>query len=69
MELFLQTMFKLLRGYLASVLTSLRALHKPSRGVSKITTDGLSLRRFPEVSSIIRHSSGIGHLSVYSTVT
>ena len=67
MQLLLQTSLHLVRRYLASLLTILGTLHKPSRDVSKITTD--RLRRFPEVSSITRHSFGIGHLSVYTLVT
>ena len=51
------------RGYLASLLTILRAHHKPSRGVSKITTE--RLRQFPEVSSIICHSFGIAYWSSF----
>ena len=53
--------------YLASLLTILGTLHKPSRGVSKITTD--RLRRFLEVNSIIRHMFGIGQPSVHTAVT
>ena len=63
MQLLLQTSLQLLRGYLASLLTILRALHIPSQGVSKFTMDRLG--QFSEVSSIIRHSFSIGHLSVY----
>ena len=42
-----------------SAYHSIGALNKPFRGVSKITIN--RLRQFPEVSSIIRHSFGIGH--------
>ena len=64
---FAQNRLQLLRGYLASLLTILGTLHKPSQGVSKITTD--RLRHFEEVSSIIRHTFGIGQPSVYTAVT
>ena len=67
MQVLLQTSSQLLRGYLASLLTILGTLHKPSRGASKLTTD--RLRRFPEIGSIIRHSFGNGHLSVYILAT
>ena len=66
MQILLQNSLQLLRGYLASLLTILGVLKEPSQGVSKITTD--RLRRSPEV-SIIRHSFGIGHLSVHTTLT
>ena len=66
-QLLLQNSLQLIRGYLASLLTILGTLHKPSRGVSEITTE--RLRRFPEVNSIIRHTFGIGQPSVHTAVT
>ena len=63
LRLLFQTGLQLLHGYLTGLLTILGALKKPPWRITKITMN--KLRHFPEVSSIIRHSLGIGHLFLY----
>ena len=63
LRLLLQTGLQLLHGNLTGLLTILGAVKKPPWGVTKIHMN--KLRQFPEVSSIIHHSFGIGHLFLY----